>query len=289
MINQYKRLDVFRCSQEAHRMFEGRVSVYHVLKEKECYPQGCLYFLWYCVLLEKGNRCIHGYQYVGKNCKGCTYYSEEKVHLQPELMLDEKSYEQFQEELEDFETWLESVRFKRLSVAGRIKSIKPWVEQTLLPRENHMRLRGYLLVLKRGFIGLESFMDTLYIRITERLMQNYRFIPKMKLEMVGEIREDRGRIVVHRPGKIEILKQGWGRPWTRERALVAVNTATLLKEQHDQCLACRWGVLADVIDRREREEQRYRHLYCLKGIVNPDGCYVRVSGLLRKESSVKLG
>ncbi len=211
---------------------------------------------------------------------------DEKIHLQPELVLTHEAYQRFREELEEYETWLESVRFKRLSIAGRIKSVKPWFERTLLPGESHTRLWGYLLVFKKGFMGLESFEDTFYVRISERLMRSFQFVPKMKVEMVGEIREDRGRIVVHRPGKIEIIKKGWGLPWSRERALVGVKTASLLEEQPGQCLACRWGALADVIDRREREEQRYRYLYCLKGVADPDGCYVRGFEHLRKVNIV---
>ena len=277
MRNAYKRLDVFRCSQEAHSEFEGRVSVYHVLKEKQCYPQGCLYFLWHCALLEKGNRCVQGYRYVGKNCKGCTYYVEEKIHLQPELLLDEEAYRVFLEDLDDFEDWLASVSFRRLAVAGKIKNVKPWFERTLYPKENRVRLMGYLLVFRRGFLGTTAFEDTFYVRVSERLVREYGFVPKMKVEMVGEVREDRGRIVVHRPGRVEVIKRGWGKPWRRDEALVAVRTATLLEEQPDPCLACRWGSLVDVVDRREAEEHRYRRLYCLKGVAEPDGCYVRVS------------
>ena len=274
MINQYKRIDVFRCSQEAHRRFEGRVSVYHVLKEKQCYPHGCIYFLWHCVLLEKGNRCIHGFQYTGKVCKGCTYFTEEKIHLQPELMLDETEYACFQDQLYDFEAWLDDVRFKRLSVAGRIKHVKPWFERRILPTEKHTKLFGYIIVFKRGFIGNEDFHDTIYIRVSESLMKTYQFVPKMKIEMHGEIREDRGRIIVHRPKRIEIIKSGWGKPMTRDYALVAMKTSTVLKEQPEHCLACRWGALIDVFDRTEWEERRYRSLCCLKGIADPDGCYV---------------
>jgi hypothetical protein len=277
MVNPYKRLDVFRCSQEAHREFGGRVSVYHVLKEKGCYPQGCLYFVWHCMLMEKGRRCIQGYQYVGKNCTGCTYYDEEKVHLQPELMLEEDAYARFLEVLEDFETWLDSVRFKRMPIAGRVQCVKPWFEKRVAHRESQIQLRGYLLVLKNAFIGIMSFEDTVYIRVSERLMQEYRFLPRMVLEMVGEVREDQGRIVVHHPKNIEIQKHGRGQAWTRERALVSVKTASHLKEQPEQCLACRWGALTDVFDRSAREEQRYRNLYCLKGVVNPEDCYVRAA------------
>ena len=283
-INQYKRLDVFRCSQDAHRHFDGRVSVYHVLKEKACYPKGCLYFLWRCGLFEKGNRCVSGYTYVGKFCKGCTYYIEEKVHLQPERILSEEVYNRFLEDLEEFETWLETIKFKSSSIGGRIRTVKPRVETVLLPGERHLRIPGYLLVIKNGFIGQDMFMDTFYIRVSKQMMKQIRFIPKMRIELIGEIREDRGRLIVHRPRKIEILKKGWGFPWTDEKALVAVKTATLLKEQTDPCLECRWGLLADVIDRRHREENRYRNLYCLKGIADPEGCYVRAVGFSKKAS-----
>ncbi|HEX9934002.1 MAG TPA: hypothetical protein VGB38_02295, partial [bacterium] len=160
MINQYKRTDVFRCNQEAHRHFDGKVSVYHVLKEKTCYPQGCLYFLWRCVLLEKGRKCIHGFGHTGRKCKGCTYYSDEKVHLQPKRLLDEGEYEVFLNDLEQYEAWLGHVQFKRHNLLGRIQTIKPWFERTVRSGECHTHLRGYLLVFKRGFIGRESFNDT---------------------------------------------------------------------------------------------------------------------------------
>lgn len=277
LINQYKRLDVFKCNQDAHRHFQGRVSVYHVMKEKKCYPEGCLYFLWRCALLEKGHRCVSGYSYVGKFCKGCTYYLEEKVHLQPEIVMSKEAYALFLEDLDNFETWLESVRFKTLSVAGRIKVVKPWFEKILFPREQHLRILGYLLVIKNGFIGKDKLDDIFYIRVSKQCMKQHQFVPKMQIELTGEIRENRGRLIVRRPRRIEIIKKGWGHPWTDEKALVAVKTATLLKEQPEQCLDCQWGTLADVIDRRKGDVSKYRNLYCLKGIADYNGCYVGVS------------
>ena len=276
MINQYKRLDVFQCDQDAHRHFQGRVSVYHVLKEKGCYPQGCLYFLWRCSRFEKGRPCVHKYKYVGKNCKGCTYYLEEKVHLQPECLLSDQAYSDFLEELEGFEAWLEQVRFKRLPIAGRITIVKPWFERIVYPGENRKKLRGYLLVFKRGFIGMDAFDDTFYVRVSERLMQRFRFIPKMKVEFTGELREDHGRIVIHKPGSVEILSKGWGKLWKRHSALVAVRTATCFSRQPESCMQCPWGALADTMDHTENPPRRYRSLYCLKGIADPDYCYIRV-------------
>ncbi|MBN2029389.1 hypothetical protein JW824_04025 [bacterium] len=277
MINQYKRDDVFRCSQEAHKRFEGKVSVFHVMKEKNCYPQGCLYFKWHCILMEKGNRCIHRYQYIGKNCKGCTYYIEEKVHLQPRLLLTEDQYSRFMEDLEDFENWLENIRYKRRMFGGQIHYIKPWFEQVLCHKASHIKLRGYLLVFKRGFIGVESFDDTFYVRISEKMMQTFQFASRMVVEMEGEIREDRGRIVIHKPRNIEIVKQGSTVSYHRDQALVSLKTATSFQKQPEHCLSCPWGGLADVTDRRDREEKRYRSLYCLKGITDPEGCYIQVT------------
>ncbi|MDH7501060.1 MAG: hypothetical protein QHH30_11840, partial [candidate division NC10 bacterium] len=66
MRNLYKRMDVFRCSQDGHEHFESAVSVYHVLRERRCYPEGCIYFLWRCrhPLREKG--CPRGFHHVGR-------------------------------------------------------------------------------------------------------------------------------------------------------------------------------------------------------------------------------
>ncbi len=275
MINQYKRLDVFKCSIDAHRHFNGRVSVYHVLKEKQCYPQGCLYFLWRCSRMEKGNRCIHKYQYIGKNCKGCTYYDEEKVHLQPECRLSKDDYDRFLTELDNYETWIESIQYKRLPVAGRISIVKPWFEHTVDHQKQRTRCLGYLLIFRRGFIGMQSFNDTFYIRIPEKRMRQYQFQPKMKVEITGEIRVDQGRLVIQKPGQIEILSSGWGKIWKKESALVAVRTASLLKEQPDTCMNCPWGALADSTDLRENPPEKHRNLFCLKGFDKPEDCHVR--------------
>lgn len=101
-------------------------------------------------------------------------------------------------------------------------------------------------------------------------------MPKMKVDMNGEIRLDRGRILLVHPGKVDILSKGWGFPWTKEKALVAVRTATCFMDQPESCLACPWGSLADIVDRSEAEEHKFRQLYCLKGVAHPEGCYVKM-------------
>jgi len=281
VVNQYKRMDIFQCSQDAHRHFGGRVSVHHVLKEKQCYPQGCLYFLWHCVLLEKGRRCVKGYTHAGKNCTGCTHFMDEKIHLQPSRVAGPDAYARFLEDLEGFENWLERVCYRRSSVLGRIAAVKPWFEKRLGSGGNRTVLRGYLLAFKKGFIGTEPFDDTFYVRVGDSLMQQIRFVPKMKVELTGEIRLDHGRLVVHHPGRVDVLAKGWGFPWTRERALVAARTATRFDEQPESCLDCPWGSLVDTLDFTGPDERRFRNLYCLKSVTDPDGCYVRHMRRLR--------
>jgi hypothetical protein len=125
LINQYKRQNVFQCGHKAHFRFEKNVSVYHVLKEKKCHPEGCIYFLWKCRLLNKGHSCPKGYQHVGRNCFSCKNYFEEKITYQPEILLNKEEFENFQRELEEFENWLEGAIGKRVEFSGTVNSVKP--------------------------------------------------------------------------------------------------------------------------------------------------------------------
>lgn len=237
--------------------------------------------------LEKGNRCVHGYTTPGRKCKGCTYYVEEKIHFQPTLLLTSEAYSQFTEDIENYENWLKKILFTRQAIAGKIYTVKPWFEKHLYPDRSRMDLRGYLLVFKQGFIGMDMFENPFYVRISQRQMQEYGFLPKMKVEMVGEIREDRGRIVIQHVGQVEKKTKGWGWQWTKDKALVAVRTATEFEVQPEKCLACFWGALADVTEHTETEEKKCRRLYCLKGIVDPSICYLSALKLLRKNIGVQ--
>lgn len=285
MINPLKRTDVFRCRQEAHRRFGGAVSAYHVLREKKCWPAGCLYFVWHCVKLEKGGRCPQGFTVPGRKCGGCTHYAEDKLHFQPERLIEGAAYDAFLEDLEAYEAWIEKASRGRPQVAGRIAAVKPWFERTVLAGGSRLRLRGYLLILRNGFVGVEAVDGPFYVRVSPGLMASFGFTAKMKVEMTGEIREDRGRIVVSHPKQVETRGRGWGWRWTDEKALVAVRTASHLDRQPEQCLSCPWGALADVSDYSEPEESRYRSLYCLKAVADPEGCYVNAMGKLRRKSA----
>ncbi len=287
MINPYKRMDVFRCQQDAHKRFNGCVSAWHILKEKKCYPQGCLYFLWHCVLKEKGMKCIHGYDYIGRNCHGCTYFEEEKVHLQPSLLLDQEDFEIFEESIEAYDSWILSVQYRRLEIAGRISQIKPWFQKHIDSHHSRLKLMGYLVVFQKGFIGLDAYDSPFYMRISEHQLKEYGFRPKMRIDCIGEIREDHGRLIIHKPGSVEVHNKGWGYVMKKHEALVAIKTAIHLEDQPESCLHCRWSSLADVIDKSSGETVRKRSLYCLKGIVDPTGCYLRIQSKSTKSQPAR--
>jgi hypothetical protein len=54
--------------------------------------------------------------------------------------------------------------------------------------------------------------------------------------------------------------------------LVARTVATGFLWQPAKCLKCKFGVLADVEDRRQPETIERRQLYCLQGMPHPDMC-----------------
>ncbi|MGA1791229.1 MAG: hypothetical protein ACMUIM_07070, partial [bacterium] len=163
MRNQYKRLDVFRCTHESHQGFGHVVSAYHVLKEKACYPHGCVYFKWKCRKLNHKLPCPRSYEHVGKKCASCADYYDEKIVKRPKLLLSEKDYMDFLDDLRDFRIWLNARKGREADCAGTIRSVKP---RFILHRHydrNSLSVNGFLLTFEDGFIGLTHFEDPFYL------------------------------------------------------------------------------------------------------------------------------
>ena len=166
MKNPLKRTDVFQCNYKDHSKFENRVSVYHVLRSRKCFPQGCVGFSWYCDLLNKGKSCPRGFQFLGRLCKGCSHYSDEKVHYQPKLQLSNQDYEIFKQELEDFDDWIYELENRQVSLFCKVDGIKPCFKKEISAGKFSLRLDGYILVVKSGFIDTIEFDDYFYIHIS---------------------------------------------------------------------------------------------------------------------------
>ena len=275
MKNPYKRNDIFTCHYARHAAFANRVSAYHVLVAKKCYPQGCLEFKWSCALLNKGKRCQRGYHYMGRLCTGCSHYRDEKVHYQPRIHLPPAKFARFQEELAAFDEWIEEFRGRERDLSFRIDSIKPRFHKEMDAHGARLRLNGYLLIAQEGFIGRDAFEDYFYASISPQQQERFALAAGDELDGRGILSLDQGRILFPHLRTIELRFRSGEPTWRNSGALVAKSHARPLRRQSDTCLHCRQGALVDVIDRSGRQERRRRELFCLEGVYDESSCYFR--------------
>ncbi|MCK4427015.1 MAG: hypothetical protein KAW16_00875 [candidate division Zixibacteria bacterium] len=284
LINQYKRQDVFQCGHEAHFKFEKSVSVYHVLKEKRCYPEGCIYFLWKCKLLNKGHSCPKGYKHVGRNCFSCKNYFDEKISYQPEILLDKEEFENFQRELEEFEDWLQGAVGKRIEFSGTVNSVKPHFKKKRLGSKEILTFPGFLVSFKEGYLDRVFFKDHIFLTISRKTQENLKFAKGDKVEFEALLRTDKGRIILERIRHVEFLEKKREAFWNLSQAVVAKNTGTEFDCQPEKCLVCENGSLLDVVEKDGQRSKSYRHLFCLAGVTDPENC---VYHLAKKMKMVK--
>ena len=283
MINPYKRLDIFKCKTLGHEKFEHRVSAHHVIRVKNCFPQGCIYFLWRCMRLNKGQSCTKGYNHVGRNCFGCKHYFDEKVHNQPVLLLSEHEYTQFLAELEDFEDWLESLANKMIDIEGRIQTVKPALTKIIHHQSSHLNLTGYFIHFNEAFLDTTHWQDHCYGLIYPDQQERFQFAPGDKVEFRAKITPDRGRLIFKKINSVEFIDRSQQPTWTKSQALVVKHTIISFNNQPTKCLHCDQGMLVDVIDKSRPQWERSRELFCLKSFPSPDVCYYAVEKKLVEE------
>jgi hypothetical protein len=271
-VNHYKRQDVFKCVQEAHARFENKVSAYHVLKEKRCYPRGCIYFNWRCRRLNKGRSCPRKFKHVGRKCFGCKEFYDEKVINRPEVVLSDEEFSIFMKDLREFETWLNGLKGIEVNLSGTIYSVKPRMRQVIQGKRSHIELNGFALIFREVFIDLVRFEDLCYVSVSKSLQAKYRFSKGDKVDLYARLSVDRGRLIFKRPNRIEIDERGEGKTWSWDKALVAARTASPISYQLERCFACDKGCLLDTIERTNAGERHKRQLFCLEGIKDPHYC-----------------
>jgi hypothetical protein len=276
MINLYKRLDVFKCKSVGHAKFEHRVSVHHVLRVKNCYPQGCIYFLWRCHLLNKGQSCNKGFTHVGRKCFGCRHYFDEKIHNQPFSLLANDDYQQFLDELDDFEDWLESIREKQLDIQGTILTVKPALTKIIHHQSSHLQLNGYFIHFDEAFIDTVHWEDHCYALIYPDQQARFQFAAGDKIEFRSKIELNEGRLVFKKLNNVEFLDRSHQPTWSQSQALVVKHTTISFDPQPTKCLHCDQGMLVDVIDKSRPQWERNRELFCLKSFPSPEVCYYAV-------------
>lgn len=272
MINQYKRPDVFRCNYESHGKFENKVSVYHVLKKKKCWPTGCISFKWKCDLMNKGKRCVRGYKYMGKKCGGCSHYSDDKIHNQPRMMLNETEAQKFREDLADFEDWLDDHLHKEELVLGTIKAVKPQFKRQINYSQESLSVTGYTLAFEDGYIGMTSFEDVFFARISAQMQTQQKFSVGDQIEFRATLFLDEGRLVFRKMRQIDFVEKSKEQAYSTSELLIEKQTATRFKTQHYKCLNCREGMLVDVEELKDGKIFKRRELICLKGMPEPELC-----------------
>lgn len=267
--NSYKRQDVFRCFHEAHQGFGSVVSAYHVLEEKHCYPSGCLWFSWRCRKIGKRHGCPRGFGHVGRECFSCPEFYEERVIHRPEVALTKEGFEAYQEELREFRWWLSQNLGRRLPFQGVVNAVKPRFSVTQGRSRERLSLSGFLLGFREGFFGNSRMEDRFYGIAGDRLIQRLGIVPGTELEGEATLMMDRGRLILERLSRLEVLTSGKGTPLSWSETLISQTTATVFAGQPERCFACPKGTLLDAWD----GNQVLRHrVACLDGRPDPKDC-----------------
>ncbi len=244
--NLFKSIEKFRCVHDVHRHFKSQMSTYHILIEKNCYPDGCVYFQWKCRLLAKQKKCFRNFKKVGKNCTNCKYFYEEKIHQYPEFDQSHESFADFQLEFQEFLEWINHLKHNRVSCEGRISSVKPdlWIEQK--QNSHHINVSGFLIAFSSGYIDNLPFEDPFYLSVSSLTQDKLKFKQNDLFEFDAKLNIDRGRLVFRNSGKFYFIERGNEPALNKSNLLVTLATATVQTDQPAKCLNCSQGILADV-------------------------------------------
>lgn len=280
IINHYKRHDVFVCTHESHSRFKDTVSVYHVLKEKQCFPDGCLNFLWRCKRFEKGLACKRKFKHVGKNCSNCKFFYDIKVIKKPKLLLSEEQFKRFEFDLKKFEDWADVNRKRFTEFLGTINSVKPHFILKTVSDKNRVHFQGFLLNFSRGYFGSALFDDFVYMTISSGMQKKFCFAKGDVLSCFCNVSFKNGSMVLKNIRDIDILERGEPCFWNESRGRAAQRTGSVLQIQSEKCYECDRGSLVS-IEHEDCETTRHRRvMYCFNGYVNPDFCCYRLSKTL---------
>ncbi len=280
MRNPLKRTDIFICNYKGHERFEHRVSAYHVMQQKKCYPQGCIIFKWSCRLKDRGKSCVRGYNYVGRLCEGCAHYEDEKINYQPRIKVEKQEFELFLQEVEEFNDWVSEYQNREMDIWCEIVTIKPRFKKQVYGKGGQIRLDGYLLIIQNGFIGQTGIDDFFYVHISPNQQDRLRFAAGDQFEAKGKFALDKGRILFDKIWHVDFEYRSGKQTWNNSRALVARQTATRFENQSDTCLHCPHGALVDVIEKHNGRIQTFRELYCFEGIQDQNLCYVNAKRVI---------
>lgn len=276
----YKSKGVFICRHPVHQKFDFTVSPYHILIHKKCYKKGCVEFLWRCNVSVKGKKCPRGYKHVGRNCFSCKYYYDEKICRIPEVLVDDTALKQFFADLDEYEFWLTTVLGKQIEFSGKIVSVYPLLKKTIEDGKSFIRMNGFLITFASGHIREDLFDDVLYLKVGARFLARWQPAPGDEIDCITVLNNDRGRIVITQPRRIEINRGGGSPIIDYSKALVGKTTGAIVKDDIERCHNCPYGAMLD-IEEISPKQNSYRRFYCLRGIEYSRDCLVRLDRILQ--------
>jgi len=189
-------------------------------------------------------------------------------------MITDSQYQAFINELEQFEEWLLEIKDRRLAVAFQINAVKPRFVKEVAEDHAQVRLAGYLLAMRSGFIDRTSFVDPLYAIITPSQQAQWSFAGQDRVEAQAIVKIDRGRLVLTGLRSIQIEERSGQPTWNNSQALVAKANASYFPRQAEGCLHCPQGALVDVTETERGRVREKRDLYCLAGMPDQQECYL---------------
>jgi len=269
--NAYKRTDLFHCAYTPHHRFEDDVSVFHVMMKRRCFPSGCVQFRWRCKKFDKGQTCPRGYQFIGRKCEGCKFFYENKETYHSELKVGPEEYEAFRRELTAWEDWLSEVRGREVEFRATIHTVKPHMKAYDGSSRRHLRFVGWLLSFREAIIGYDRLCDPVYVHVSRSQMSREGFAAGMEIDALGIFDLDRGRPLLAKLHRIEVLRGTPSVP-SETDALVAATSGTTFAPPPEKCMLCERGVLVDVEGEKSRPGSPNRCLHCLEGIQSPGDC-----------------
>ncbi len=270
--NPLKRRDIFRCTHTAHKNFDFSVSAYHILEVKKCYPDGCINFHWNCSALKQGQRCHRGFTTPGKDCTYCRNFTEDKNQRIPKLLVSAEEYDNFLDELREFEFYFENIKFKRIEFSGIVQYVKPLIVEN--GSQNGRKAEGFLMGFARGYFGTDFINDKLYAHISLSLQQRYGFRAGDRVEFYCYAALERGRIILMRLKSPIFSERGDGYIWDKSKASAAISSGKFLKSKPKKCRRCPMGILVDT--ESERCHGNHRRIFCLQGVENPRECVYKI-------------
>ncbi len=278
MRNLYKQNCIFVCKHDIHKHFSSKMSVFHILEEKKCYPDGCVYFKWKCKTLAKKKKCHRNFTTVGKHCFSCKYFYEEKIHQFPQLLVEGKAKDIFFEYYDEFCDWLASVENKTVFCEGVVHSVVPDFLINNINGKIGLGLKGFLIIFKEGFIEDKHFEDSFYLHLDSMHQNKLRLRRDDEVEFKAILKEKDGRIELVAPRQFNFFLRGKSKPLLRSELLVSLNTATTFNKQPEKCKKCNFSVIPKFQKKRQGSN---RILICSKGIQESELCMENVerSGL----------